>query len=391
LTDDVKRLCILGSTGSIGSSALDVVRHLPGRFEVVGLSAWRSWRKLAEQCREFRPKFAAVMDEESAGQLKEELGAEAPEILSGAGALEALVESAECDVVLSAVVGSAGLKATFRAAELGRRIALANKETVVAGGPLLRSIAAESGAEIIPVDSEHSAVFQALHSGTHAEVKRLIITGSGGPFRKLGAEELEKVTPEQALAHPTWAMGRKITIDSATLMNKALEVIEARWLFEIEAERIEVLIHPESIVHSLVEYVDGSTVAQLGLPDMRVPIQYALTYPERCAGSFKRLELAEVGKLTFEKPAWERFPALGLGFDVARQGGTSGAALSAANEVAVEAFLAGRIGFPDITHIAGEVLKGHAFVAEPTLEEILITDAAAREAARKLVDVICFR
>ena len=385
MAGDVKRLCILGSTGSIGCSALDVVERLSERFEVVGLSGLKSWRKLAEQCRRFKPRYVAAIDDGAAQHLRRELGQGGPEVLSGEQALVELVQRAECDIVLSAVVGSAGLVATLEAARLGRRVALANKETVVAGGPLLRAIAAKSGAEVIPVDSEHSAVFQALRSGTAAEVKRLIITGSGGPFRKLAASKLAKVTPAEALAHPTWSMGRKITIDSATLMNKALEVIEARWLFEIEAKRIEVLIHPESIVHSLVEYVDGSTVAQLGLPDMRVPIQYALTYPKRCEGAFKRLELAEVGKLTFERPDWERFPALGLGFEVARRGGTCGAALSAANEIAVEAFLAGKISFTDITRIAGEVLARHAFVAEPTLEEILKADQASRVAARDMV------
>ena len=385
LSRDVKRLCILGSTGSIGSSALEVVERLPGRFEVVGLSGQGNWRKLAEQCRAFRPAWVAVADETAADRFKAELGGEAPKVITGENCLEELVDRAECDIVLSAVVGAVGIPATLRAAQLGRRIALANKETVVAAGGLLRATASKSAAEIIPVDSEHSAVFQAMQSGSHGEVRRVIITGSGGPFRTMDARELEDVTPEQALAHPTWNMGRKITIDSATLMNKALEVIEARWLFDVEADRIEVLIHPESIVHSLVEFVDGSTVAQLGLPDMRVPIQYALTYPERCDGACERLDLAEVGGLTFERPDLERFGALTLGFEVARKGGTSGAALSAANEVAVEAFLEGKMRFTDITRIAGKVLAAHDFVADPTLKEILAADACARETARGLV------
>ena len=382
----VKRLVILGSTGSIGSSALDVVRRLSDRFRVVGISGLRNWQELAVQCREFAPERVAVPDEVSAQNLKDALGAGGPEVLGGPEALVELVRRTECDVVLSAVVGAAALPATIEAARLGRRIALANKEALVMSGALLKRVAAEHGAEIIPVDSEHSAIFQAMKSGRPGEVRRIILTGSGGPFRPMKGEDLLVATPEQALAHPTWNMGRKITIDSATMMNKALEVIEARWLFDTDPDRIEVLIHPESIVHSLVEFVDGSIVAQLGLPDMRTPIQYALTYPERVPSDRKGLDLAELGQLTFERPDRQRFPALGLGFRAARQGGTAGAALSAANEVVVHAFLGGLIRFTDIARITGEVLTEHDFVAEPTLQEILDADRRARREARRKLE-----
>ncbi|MFW6162900.1 MAG: 1-deoxy-D-xylulose-5-phosphate reductoisomerase, partial [Planctomycetota bacterium] len=344
----MKRVAILGSTGSIGTSALDVLRGLGPEVELVSLSAHRRWEQLAEQIEEFAPRRAAIASTEALAPLQDRLNSSRVEVFAGPEAVAGLAADEEVDLALNAIVGASGLKPAFAAVRAGKTLALANKECMVMAGPLLNREAAASGARIIPVDSEHSAIFQALQSGRRHEAAIVWITASGGPFRTLPPKELDAVTPEQALQHPNWDMGPKITIDSATMMNKALEVIEAKWLFGLEVEQIRVVVHPQSIVHSLVEFVDGSTIAQLGLPDMRVPIQYALTYPERRPSAVGAADLVQVGRLDFETPDLDRFPALALGFRAAAVGGTMGSVLNAANEAAVTAFVDGRIRFTDI-------------------------------------------
>src|SRR5947209_3528905 len=342
-TDPPRRVVVLGSTGSIGTNTLEVIAALPGRFEVVGLCARSRAEDLAAQARRFRPRWVGLVGE---GPARLELPA-GTELLTDPEAVARRVQAPDVDVVVSAVVGAAGLRGTWAALEAGKTVALANKETLVVGGPLVTDLAARSGGRLLPVDSEHSAIFQAM-AGSPAAVDRVVLTGSGEPFRGRKASDLGNVTVEQALAHPTWRMGPKITVDSATLMNKALEVIEARWLFGLPADRIEVVIHPESMVHSFVEFVDGSVLAQLSPPDMRLPMQYALTYPARLPGPARRVDWQELSALHFERPDRETFPALDLGYEVARRGGTTGAVLNAANETAVERFLDRKMRFPDI-------------------------------------------
>ncbi len=379
-------IAILGSTGSIGRNALRVIEALGPDYPVVGLSAHSRVELLAEQARRYRPRFVAVTNAECAGRFRTLAAGLDLTILSGPDSLVELVQGDEVDIVLTAVVGAAGLPAVLAAAQAGKRLAIANKEPLVSAGELLTRTAREHGCTLLPVDSEHSAVFQALQAGTPAEVQRILLTGSGGPFRGAALDDLEEVTVEQALAHPTWNMGPKITIDSATMMNKALEVIEARWLFDVSVDKIEVLIHPESIVHSLVEFVDGSVVAQLGEPDMCLPIQYALTYPRRVAGLAKRLRLEEIGQLHFEAPDPATFRALPLAYEVARTGGTAAAVFNAANEAAVEEFLAGRIRFPQITELVEHCLHKHKVRRAVSLEELLDADAwARREVKQSLV------
>ncbi len=379
----MRRLAILGSTGSIGLSALEVVEARPRRFQVVSLAAARSVQTLALQARRHRPRVLAVLDQPAAEKLKALLPGElAARVVHGPrGYLAAAVE-AGADMVLSAMVGAAGLPSTFAAVQAGIDVALANKETLVAGGRPVTAAAAASGARILPVDSEHSALFQALEGNRRSQVKNLWLTASGGPFRRLGAAQLARVTPEQALDHPNWSMGPKITVDSATLMNKGLEVIEAHWLFGTPLERVKVVIHPQSLVHSLVEYIDGSILAQLGPPDMKLPIAYALTYPERLAWDWPRLDIRALGSLTFEEPDRERFPALGLAYAAGRQGGTAPAILNAANEVAVEAFLAGELDFPGICACVESVLSGSAPGPASSVAEVLEADRRARREAR---------
>jgi 1-deoxy-D-xylulose-5-phosphate reductoisomerase len=297
----------------------------------------------------------------------------------GADALDELIQDSAVDRVVSAIAGAAGLRSTWAAVAAGKTVALANKETLVMAGPLVMRLARQTGATILPVDSEHSAIHQALLSGTGAEVARIVLTASGGPFRTRSQESLASVTPAEALRHPTWSMGPKITVDSATMMNKSLELIEARWLFDMPAERLAVMVHPQSIVHSLVEFIDGSVIAQLSPPDMRLPIQYALTHPARTAGPARRLDFAQAMRLDFEPPDLERFPALRLGHEAAARGGTAGAVLNAANEAAVEGFLAGRLRFTDIADVCAKVLDEHPFEAEPMLDEIRRLDAWARQ------------
>ncbi len=374
-----RRIAILGSTGSIGKNALRVIDALGADYKVVALSAHSSVELLAEQVRRYRPAVVAITNAEHYRQLRDLVGDLDVEILAGPDSLIEISQLEDADTVLAAIVGAAGLPAILSAAQKGKMLAIANKEPLVVAGELLTETAKKNGSTILPVDSEHSAIFQAIQAGRREEVSRIILTGSGGPFRKAAVEDIQNVTPEQALAHPVWDMGPKITIDSATMMNKALEVIEARWLFGMSVDKIEVLIHPESIVHSLVEFIDGSVIAQLGLPDMCLPIQYALTYPRRVAGIAKRLRLDELGKLTFEKPDMETFRALSLGYQVARTGGTAPAVFNAANEAAVEQFLAGRIKFTAIVELIEHCLNVHNVRKNVSLQELLQTDAWARK------------
>jgi len=374
-----KQIAVLGSTGSIGTSALEVIGASQGRLSAIALSAHTRFEQLVAQAQQFRPRWVIASDEQAAAKFDwADLPAET-ELLMGASALNEVVAREEVDLVLAAIVGSAGLESTWAALEQGKTVALANKETLVTAGPLVTKLAEERGALLLPVDSEHSAIFQALQAGQPAEVERLVLTASGGPFRSFSPEQLKQVTVAEALEHPVWDMGPKITVDSATMMNKALEIIEARWLFGVEAERIEVTIHPQSIVHSMVEFVDGSTIAQLSPPDMRLPIQYAFTYPERVAGVAKRLDWQQSYNLQFEPPDPERFPALELGHQCAQSGGTSGAVLNAANEAAVGSFLAGELHFTEIVPACRSVLDSHHFESSPTLSRLVELDRWARE------------
>ncbi len=397
----VKRVAILGSTGSIGKNALRVIDALSSslaacdsslekektEYEIVALSAHSSVELLAEQARRYKPRFVTITDTDYYEQLRNLVGGLEVKILAGPEGLTEIAELEEVDIVLTAIVGSAGLPAVLAAAQKGKRLAIANKEPLVIAGELLTGAARENGAQLLPVDSEHSAIFQAMQSGSAEEVSKIILTSSGGPFREAGPEDIENVTLEQALAHPVWDMGTKITVDSATMMNKALEVIEAHWLFNMPVEKIEVLIHPESIVHSLVEFVDGSVIAQLGVPDMCLPIQYALTYPRRVGGIARRLRLEEIGELRFARPNFETFRALSLGFEVARAGGTTAAVFNAANETAVEEFLAGRIKFVNIVELVEHCVDKHSARSGLGIEELLEADAWARREVRKCIEV----
>jgi 1-deoxy-D-xylulose-5-phosphate reductoisomerase len=380
-----KRVAILGSTGSIGVQALDVVSRHPDRFEVVGLAARRNAARLAEQVRAFRPRLVALSDPAASRELRGLLGPAPVELLPPETGAATLAAHPEVDFVLAAISGGAGLRSTAAAVEAGKAVGLANKESLVLAGELLVRRAAERRATILPVDSEHSAIFQSLAGHNRSEVRRLLLTASGGPLRTVPAAELPGVTPARALKHPNWSMGDKITIDSATLMNKGLEVIEARWLFDIEPRRIDILVHPESIVHSMVEYHDGSVVAQLGVSDMRGPISYALGFPERLRLELPPLDLSRLGKLTFEPPDPARFPAFTLAYRALEMGGTAPAALSGADEAAVEAFLAGRCDFPRIAALCEEVLEAH--VPEPlrSVEQALAaSEWGKRQAARRV-------
>ncbi|MFB3920120.1 MAG: 1-deoxy-D-xylulose-5-phosphate reductoisomerase [Terriglobia bacterium] len=385
----MKGLCILGSTGSVGCNTLRVVKDHPGRFRVVSLAAGKNLDLLAEQIDEFHPQLVSVHATECLDPLRGRLearGYRAPlEIEAGTEGQTRAATHPEVDIVVSSAHGVTGLRATYEAVRAGKRIGLANKETLVVAGEIVMRAAREMGAEILPIDSEHSAVHQCLRSGHRGEVRRLILTGSGGPFRKTSAADLDAVTPERALAHPVWKMGSRITIDSATLMNKGLEIIEAHWLFGFPPAQIDVLIHPESIVHSMIEFQDGSVVAQLSVADMRLPIQYALTHPERVAmsGDSLRLDLLSVGRLHFESPDSARFPCLDLARAALRQGGGMPAALNAADEVAVEAFLAGKLRFSSIPRVIEQVLKVTPRAKVDSIEDVLACDAEARNHARE--------
>jgi 1-deoxy-D-xylulose-5-phosphate reductoisomerase len=372
-------VAILGSTGSIGRNALEVVAASNGALRAVALSAHQDLGTLVEQARQFTPQWVVASKPAAAA---EQSWTDLPpgcQVAVGPAGLEQVVRTEAIDVVVAAIVGSAGLRSTWAALDAGKRVALANKETLVMAGPLVTRLAADRGGQIIPVDSEHSAVFQALQSGRRQDLKRVILTASGGPFRGYSSQQLSGVTVADALNHPTWRMGPKITVDSATMMNKALEIIEARWLFDLQPDQIDVVVHPQSIVHSMVEFVDGSVVAQMSPPDMKLPIQYALTYPKRTPGIAAKLDLTQPLQLDFEPPDYDRFPALQLGIEVARDGGTSGAVLNAANEAAVASFLSGELPFVEIVPACRSVLEHHHFESHPSLERLFELDAWARE------------
>lgn len=378
--DAPKGVAILGSTGSIGCNTLEVVKHLGAGYQIRALAAGSSWKKLAEQALATRPQVVALHDDKHLSELRNALAGTSINVVSGPDAMVEIACRPDVQVLVAAVVGAAGLRPVLAAAEAGKNIALANKEALVVAGVLVMPAIKAHGATLLPVDSEHSAVFQSLRSGTAGEIRKITLTASGGPFRTWSAEKMKSATISQALDHPNWKMGPKITIDSATMMNKALEIIEAHWLFGLPADKIEVLIHPQSIIHSMIEFVDGSVIAQLGSPDMRTPIQYALTHPERQPGCSTRLDWSKIKEMTFEQPDG-RFPALELGFEVVRLGGTSGAVVNAANEVANESFRKGKITFRQIVELVQQVLVRHkhqGFIAQPTLEQLLAADAWAR-------------
>jgi 1-deoxy-D-xylulose-5-phosphate reductoisomerase len=378
-----KEIAILGSTGSIGTNALRVIEALGEGYKVAALTAHSNIKLLAEQVKKFKPKMAVVTNPEKLDELKVLLRGVNTEIHTGEKGLCAAASDKDVDIVIAAIVGAAGLEAILSAAKAGKTLAIANKEPLVIAGELLTKIARQNGAKILPVDSEHSAVFQALQAGNAGEVNRIILTASGGPLRGFSAEQIQEVTIEQALAHPTWNMGKKVTVDSATMMNKALEVIEAKWLFDVPVEKIEVLVHPESIVHSMVEFVDGSIIAQMSSPDMCLPIQYALTFPKRVKGITRHLKLEQAGKLTFEKPDMEVFKALKIGYEVARIGGTAAAVFNAANEAAVKEFLEGKIKFVNIVGLIEYCLDKHKVKTDAAMEDLLSADKWARNEVRE--------
>jgi 1-deoxy-D-xylulose-5-phosphate reductoisomerase len=373
----VKQVAVLGSTGSIGRQTLEVISAFPHRFHIIGLAAGKNTALLAEQINEFQPRFVSYQDRKAGTRLtKAEY-----EFLS----LEEIASHPQVDMVVIATSGKWGLKPTLAAAKAGKKIALANKESLVMAGEIITAEAKLKGAQIMPVDSEHSAIWQCLEGETQ-KAARLILTASGGPFLHYSSAQLTEVTPEQALKHPSWRMGRKVTVDSATLMNKGLEVIEAHWLFDMPFDNIKVLIHPQSIIHSMVEFIDGSVKAQLSYPDMRLPIQYALSYPERLANhQLPRLDWEDIKELTFTSPDFDSFPCLKLAIEAGKKGGTYPSALCAADEVAVELFLSGRIKFTDIARLVGQALEEHQAISHPTLEEIMAADNRARERVRQLV------
>ncbi len=381
----MKNIAILGSTGSIGQSTLSVIEKFPDRFRVVALAAGNNIELLAKQVHQFKPQIVSVVNPISAESLKKKCGDPKLRIFSGIEGMIQVAAAEEAEITVSAIVGTAGLVPTMAAIRAGKTIALANKEVLVTAGELVMDECLSRGVRLLPVDSEHSAIFQCLHAGAKSDVRNLILTASGGPFRSFSQKELDAVSLGQALKHPNWSMGKKITIDSATLMNKGLEVIEARWLFGMTPDRIRVLVHPQSIVHSMVEYGDGAVVAQLGVPDMKGPIAYALSFPERLPGVSPPPDLASVGALTFEQPDLQRFPCLAYGFDALRAGGSMPAALSAANEVAVKYFLEERIGYTDIARIIRQTMDSHTPGPIKTVEDALKADLWARQEAEKII------
>lgn len=379
-----KRIAILGSTGSIGTQALDVVRKNPDRFEVYAISANRSVDKLIEQACEFHPEVVCIADESLYPQLKESLSAMPLKVFAGTDAIAQMVQLPSVDIVLAAMVGYAGLLPTIEAIKAGKTIALANKETLVVAGELICDLAQKHKVAILPVDSEHSAIFQSI-VGEDNEIEKILLTASGGPFRTMEKAALEHVTAAEALQHPNWSMGAKITIDSASMMNKGFEVIEAKWLFGVPTEQIQVLVHPQSIVHSAVQFVDGSIKAQLGMPDMRLPIQYAFTFPERLHTDFPRVDLLHLHSLTFEAPDLEKFRNLGLAYQAMEQGGNMPCILNAANEIAVYAFLQGHIGFLQMSDLIEQAMQKADFIALPTYEDYVRTDTEVRRLTQTLI------
>jgi len=378
-----KSLIILGSTGSIGRNALAVVSQHPNKFHIIGLSAHKNVSQVVKQIKTFHPDVVAVTNQEAFKEVSR-LAGNLTRVLPGEEGAIAVATHEGVDMVVSAMTGAAGLKPTLAAIQAGKDIALANKETLVIGGELILSAVSSAGVRLIPIDSEHSAIFQSILGHSKKEIRRLILTASGGPFRSWPIQKMSKVTPKEALRHPNWEMGAKITIDSATMMNKGLEVIEAKWLFGVVPEDIEILIHPESIIHSMVEYIDGVVIAQLGIPDMRIPISYALGYPERMDVGLNRLDLAEMGKLTFERPDTKRFPALKLAYEAIKRGKTFPAVLNAANEMAVKAFLEERISFLRIPEVVSHVLEKHE-PEEVTLTSVMEADQWGRKMANEYI------
>lgn len=387
----MKKLAILGSTGSIGTQTLDVVREHPDRFEVYAICAHRSVDKLVEQARDFRPEVVCIADESLYTELKQKLqaalgaDAEMMKVWAGSDAIAGMVTMPSIDIVVAAMVGYAGLRPTMEAIRAGKTIALANKETLVVAGELICALAEQYHAPILPVDSEHSAIFQSLVGEDHSEIEKILLTASGGPFRTWTLDQISRAKAADALRHPNWDMGAKITIDSASMMNKGFEVIEAKWLFGVDVEKIEVLVHPQSIVHSAVQFTDGAVKAQLGAPDMRLPIQYALTFPERLGASFPRLDLFKTANLTFEKPDLERFPNLRLAYEAMHRGGNMPCVLNAANEVVNLAFREGKMGFLEMSDVIGQTMDKTTFVSEPSYEDYVASDADARRIAAEMI------
>ncbi|MHB0984980.1 MAG: 1-deoxy-D-xylulose-5-phosphate reductoisomerase [Sulfuricella sp.] len=386
----IQTITVLGSTGTIGMNTLDVIARHPDRFRVVALTANRQVGRLFEQCQRFHPDYAVMLDADCAEELRGKIKQSAldVEVLSGIEALEWVASLPQVDSVMAAIVGSAGLRPSLAAARAGKRILLANKETLVMSGSIFMDAVRQNNATLLPIDSEHNAIYQSLPSDFSSNlevsgVKRILLTASGGPFRTVPLTDLDNVTPQQACTHPNWVMGRKISVDSATMMNKGLEVIEAHWLFNAEADQIQVVIHPQSVIHSMVEYVDGSVLAQLGNPDMRTPIAYALGFPERIDAGVSSLDLFKIGRLDFEAPDTVRFPCLDLAYQALRQGGTAPAILNAANEVAVDAFLEYRLPFKAIPAMIAGVLESDASIPVGRLEDVLEADAKARESTRE--------
>jgi 1-deoxy-D-xylulose-5-phosphate reductoisomerase len=380
---------VLGATGSIGVNTLDVVSRHPDRYEVLALSAQNKVDRLAEQCVRFRPRYAVVGSDEAAASLEGLLrpSGTGTVVLAGIEALERIASLPEADTVMAAIVGAAGLRPSLAAARAGKKILLANKEALVMAGPVFMKEVQRNRSILLPIDSEHNAIYQSLPRDYSSNleisgVRRILLTASGGPFRQMSQESLEQVTPDQACAHPNWVMGRKISVDSATMMNKGLEVIEAHWLFNAPPERIEVVIHPQSVIHSMVEYADGSVIAQLGNPDMRTPIAYALGFPERIEAGVEPLDLCRIGTLNFERPDFQRFPCLRLAYEALSEGGNAPAVLNAANEVAVEAFLGGNLGFTRIPRVIAQTLADVPWKEVGSMEDVLAADGVAREVAR---------
>ncbi|GIK26073.1 MAG: 1-deoxy-D-xylulose 5-phosphate reductoisomerase [Betaproteobacteria bacterium] len=389
MTPPRQKLVVLGATGSIGVNTLDVVSRHPDRYEVLALSAQNKVDRLAEQCVRFRPRYAVVGSDEAAASLEGLLrpSGSGTVVLAGIEALERIASLPEADTVMAAIVGAAGLRPSLAAARAGKKILLANKEALVMAGPVFMKEVQRNRSILLPIDSEHNAIYQSLPRDYSSNleisgVRRILLTASGGPFRQMSQESLEQVTPDQACAHPNWVMGRKISVDSATMMNKGLEVIEAHWLFNAPPERIEVVIHPQSVIHSMVEYADGSVIAQLGNPDMRTPIAYALGFPERIEAGVEPLDLCRIGTLNFERPDFQRFPCLRLAYEALSEGGNAPAVLNAANEVAVEAFLGGNLGFTRIPRVIAQTLADVPWKEVASMEHVLAADGVAREVAR---------
>ena len=379
MVTDPRNVVVLGCTGSVGSSTLEVIAAASDTLRVFAMSAHSRLDAAVRQCHRHKPRYLIATDLAAAADFDWSRLPDETQLLTGHRAIEDCVARPEVDIVVSAIVGSAGLRGSWAAIEAGKQVALANKETLVVAGPLIMDLARRNHATLIPVDSEHSAIYQALRAGHRRELNKIILTASGGPFLRLDLDALRHVTLAQALRHPTYEMGPKITIDSATMLNKALEIVEARWLFDVSADQIEVVIHPQSVIHSMVEFTDGSIIAQLSPPDMKLPIQYALTFPQRIPGAARRLDWRESHEFTFEPPDLERFPALSLGHEVARQGGTTGAVLNAAKEKAVQLFIDGQLDFVEIVDACREVLHHHTFDPSPTLEQLMQADAWARQ------------